>query len=274
MLDAQKVTKLRRMGENCLKRYGEALEYFHAGSSSYELLSRLTQMDEHWPEARAAGGAIEYLQGVYGFAGQVYPNCLVSRGDVADLDEIEAQVVNTLPPIRFLGQPFATAFEAISHLSRVLCYCARGTFSAASSDEEQFHEATEAVYSLLTDDPEGLDAERCDLLQDDYRAASQELGVRLTQEWQILVAAAPSTDPPPEASSEPTRKVGGRPTGTAKTADDRMRSVLESRPEAAGWSAQQFATSLSCSKSTIHGCKTWKHLQSMRAMQKQDRMSG
>ncbi|TWT75503.1 hypothetical protein Pla123a_30120 [Posidoniimonas polymericola] len=273
MLDAQKVTKLRRMGENCLKRYGEALDYFHAGSSSFELSSRLEHMDELWPEAQAAGGAIEYLQGAYGFAGQVYSMCLVGRSEVTDLDTIEAQIVNTLPPIRFLGQPFATAFEAISHLSPVLCFCARGMFSAAVSSEERFHEATEAIYSLLTEDPEGLDAERCDILQEDYRVASQELGVRLTQEWQILVATASVADPPPEASREPTRKVGGRPAGTKKTINERMRDLLESTPEAAAWSARQFATALDCSVSTIHGCETWKNLQRVREMQKQDRMS-
>jgi hypothetical protein len=62
------------------------------------------------------------------------------------------------------------------------------------------------------------------------------------------------------------RRVSDRSkSGTRPSVAAQMHELLQRKPESRGWSAQEFATSLGCGKSTVVESETWKTLQKMRA---------
>jgi hypothetical protein len=70
----------------------------------------------------------------------------------------------------------------------------------------------------------------------------------------------------PQTAAEPV----SRPVKT--TVNARMIETLQKRPEANGWSAQQWAVHLGCAKSTVAGTSTWDALKVTKASAKIERL--
>lgn len=86
--------------------------------------------------------------------------------------------------------------------------------------------------------------------------------------------SAPATPKPEVAErNEPQQSVDARRSGASVNA--RMLEVMQSNPDARGWSARQWAKHLGCSKSAVAATPTWKQLELMRlghkAQQRKDR---
>lgn len=87
------------------------------------------------------------------------------------------------------------------------------------------------------------------------------------------VAVAAGTEALPDRSGETspgtTEVNGSRPRDA--TVNARMIEVIQRRPEAANWTAKQWATKLGCALSTVKETRTWKNLVLTRAEKKYER---
>lgn len=232
--------------------------------------------------------------------------------DSRRLKHLQYSVATRLPRFEHMGRQFVTAHE-FCHQIAVSTKWLFSTFKLERGLEsvDRFGEAVHLLWSKVgIDDPFALTAYELNELEDTERREQEGLECRLTEEWRFAVAttspyqpdqkaaAAPAANQPKrrrrsqeetdelesrlggvsqlsESSPKPRGRKSGRPAGSPRSVNDRLRDCLEKSPhEVLEMSAKALATKLGCSASAIKGTSAWTAIQQTRAAASIRRLEG